>query len=302
MSLQEIYSSGKLKVKVKKAYEKYKNCTLCPRRCGVNRLADERGECGIGRLPLISGSGPHRGEEPPLSGRRGSGTIFFSGCNLKCVFCQNYDISNNLRGRAVDIPRLAEIMLKLEKRGCHNINLVTPSHVIYPILAALYLAARKDLDLPVVYNSSGYDSMETLKLMEGAVDIYMPDFKYGSSASGKKYSGVSDYFDIAAPAIREMYRQVGKLKVDGRGIAQSGLLIRHLVLPENAARTDKVMKFIGEEISPNNYINLMRQYYPAFRASEFSELSRRPRHKEFKRARKAAEEAGITPHQVPERN
>jgi len=300
MSAADIYKGGELKKRVKEAYRAFRSCDLCPRRCGADRIGGDKGECGLGRLPKISGSGPHRGEEKPLSGRRGSGTIFFSGCNLNCLFCQNYDISHNLSGRSVSIPRLAELMLDLEKRGCHNINLVTPSHVIYPILAALYLAAGRGLSVPVVYNSSGYDSLKALKLMEGVVDIYMPDMKYGSDEAGSRYSGVDDYFRVAAEALKEMYRQCGKLRVDKRGIAQSGLLIRHLVLPENAAGTEKVMKFIAEELSADNYVNLMSQYYPAFRAGEFSELARRPDRGDMKRARSAAKKYGITPHSVPE--
>ncbi len=299
MSLQQLYKSGELKKKVQKAYQDYKNCTMCPHECGVNRLQDEKGKCGSGRLPLISGSGPHRGEESPLSGRQGSGTIFFSGCNLTCVYCQNYDISQNLRGQVVDIEHLAAIMLTLQKRKCHNINLVTPSHVIYPILAALYLAAKKGLELPIVYNSSAYDSQKALELMEGVVDIYMPDFKYGSDEQGEKYSGVQDYFTTAGQAVKEMYRQVGKLQVNEKKIAQSGLLIRHLVLPQNAAKSGRVMQFIAEELSPDNYVNLMRQYYPSYRAGEFPELSRRPSSDELKQARKTARQAGITPHKIP---
>ena len=300
MSLQELYKSGELKERVKKAYHNYKNCTMCPHECRVNRLQGEKGKCGIGRLPKISGSGPHRGEESPLSGWKGSGTIFFSGCNLECVYCQNYDISQKLRGQQVDIEHLAGIMMTLQRRKCHNINLVTPSHVIYPILAALYLAAKKGLELPIVYNSSAYDSQKALELMEGIVDIYMPDFKYGSDEKGKEYSGVQGYFNTASKAVKEMYRQVGKLRVDKSEIAQSGLIIRHLVLPNNAAESDRVMEFIAEELSPDNYINLMRQYYPSYRAGEFPELSRRPRGRELDQARKAARNAGITPHQIPQ--
>ncbi|SDL49695.1 radical SAM protein [Halarsenatibacter silvermanii] len=300
MSLQQAYKSGKLRNKVKKAYREFRNCRLCPQKCSVNRLADEIGSCGIGKFPIVSGAAPHRGEEPPLSGSSGSGTIFFSGCSLNCVYCQNYDISQKLRGNTFTIPELARTMLRLENKGCHNINLVTPSHVIYPILAALYLAAGEGLDLPVVYNSSGYDSLKALELMDGVVDIYMPDFKYGSDEAGKRYSQIEEYYSKASKAIEEMYRQVGKLTVDEKGIATSGLLIRHLVLPEGAAETKNIMEFIAKKLSADNYVNIMRQYYPSYQAGNFPELAKRPDGEDFRRAHRSARDSGIDPGTLPE--
>jgi putative pyruvate formate lyase activating enzyme len=243
---------------------------------------------------MISSAGPHFGEEAPLVGRQGSGTIFFSGCNLGCLFCQNYDISHLMGGWEVSEEELAAQMLYVQGLGCHNLNLVTPTHVVPQILGALALARRRGLDLPLVYNCGGYESVETLRLLDGVVQIYMPDIKYGDNAAAKKYSGAEDYFDRIREALREMHRQVGDLVLDERGIARKGLLIRHLVLPGGLANTDQVMRFVAEELSPNSYVNVMAQYHPQYRAREFPELDRRITGEEYRQAVDIARRYGIT--------
>ncbi len=286
--------SGLLEKRAHRAYEILENCTLCPRGCGVNRLAEGRGFCQVGARARVSNAGPHFGEEAPLVGKNGSGTVFFAGCNLGCLFCQNYDISHLVAGEEVSETELAGQMLSLQRLDCHNINLVTPTHVVPQILRALAEARREGLDLPVVYNCGGYESVETIKLLEGAVQIYMPDFKYGDNAAGKRYSGVDDYFDRASEAIREMHRQVGDLILDKEGIAQRGLLIRHLVLPEGLAGTERVMEFIAQKLSADSYVNIMAQYHPEFRAAEFPELDRRITRQEYQQAIEIAGGYGIT--------
>jgi putative pyruvate formate lyase activating enzyme len=284
---------GLLEERARRAAQILTSCTLCPRRCGVNRLVGEVGFCRVGQRAIISSAGPHFGEEAPLVGRHGSGTIFFSGCNLGCLFCQNYDISHLIAGREMSQEELAEQMLFVQGLGCHNVNLVTPTHVVPQILGALALARRQGLGLPLVYNCGGYESVETLRLLDGVVQIYMPDFKYGDNDAGKKYSCVDDYFDRASEALREMHRQVGDLVLDERGIAQKGLLIRHLVLPGGLAGTEKVMEFIAQELSPNSYVNVMAQYHPQYRAREFPELDRRITSQEYQRAVEIAGEKGL---------
>jgi len=234
--------------------------------CGADRSADGRGYCGAGALPVVSSYGPHFGEEPPLVGRRGSGTIFFAGCSLSCAFCQNYEISQEGRGREVSIEALADMMLSLQGMGCHNVNLVTPTHQVPQILAALAIAAHQGLSIPLVYNSGGYEQIEVLRLLDGIVDIYMPDAKYGSDAAGAALSGVPDYATVMRRALLEMQRQVGDL-VCRDGIAERGLLIRHLVLPADLAGTGEVMRFIAEEVSRDAYVNVMAQYHPAWRVA-----------------------------------
>lgn len=280
--------------RISRARQILQGCTLCPRECGVNRLEGQRGFCRVGARAMVSSVGPHFGEEAPLVGRNGSGTIFFSGCNLGCLFCQNYDISHLVAGEEVSEEDLVRHMLFLQSLGCHNINLVTPTHVVPQILGALAEARREGVDLPVVYNCGGYESVETLRLLDGAVQIYMPDFKYGHNAAGKKYSCVDDYFDRAREALVEMHRQVGDLVLDEQGIAQSGLLIRHLVLPEGLAGTEKVMEFIATELSPDSYVNVMDQYHPQYRAGEFPELDRRITFEEYRQAIDFAKRYGIT--------
>jgi putative pyruvate formate lyase activating enzyme len=283
-----------LEERARKARQYLKSCTLCPRECRVNRLEGQRGFCKVGERAMVSSVGPHFGEEAPLVGKQGSGTIFFSGCNLGCLFCQNYDISHLMSGEEVSEEELARQMLFLRGLGCHNINLVTPTHVVPQILRALALARHQGLDLPVVYNCGGYESLETLRLLNGEVQIYMPDFKYGDNDAGRKYSCVDDYFHRASEALREMYRQVGDLVIDQQGIAQKGLLIRHLVLPGGLAGTEQVMRFVAQELSPNSYVNVMAQYYPQYRATEFPELNGRITDQEYRQAIDIAKRYGIT--------
>jgi putative pyruvate formate lyase activating enzyme len=268
-------------------------CTLCPRECGVNRLEDERGFCRIGDRAVVASAGPHFGEESVLVGTHGSGTIFFAGCNLGCLFCQNYDISHLAAGEEVNDEELLRQMLALQALGCHNINLVTPSHVVPQILRALAPARREGMDLPVVYNCGGYESVETLRLLQGIVDIYMPDVKYGDDQAAQRYSGVDDYFRRAGEALVEMHRQVGDLVTDAQGIARRGLLVRHLVLPEGLAGTGRVMRFIAEEISPDTYVNIMAQYRPAYRAAEYPRLDRRITAREHTEAVEIAKRCGL---------
>jgi putative pyruvate formate lyase activating enzyme len=238
-------------------------CGVCPRLCKVDRLADHTGLCAIGRQAVVASSFAHFGEENCLRGWNGSGTIFFSGCNLRCVFCQNHDISWQVRGERVTPARLAEMMLALQARGCHNINWVTPEHVVPQILEALPLAVAGGLRLPIVYNTSAYDSLDSLRLMEGVVDVYMPDFKVWSQPAARRYLRRPDYAEVAREAVKEMHRQVGQLVVDSDGLARRGLLLRHLVMPGMLAETEAVLRFVAEELGPDTYVDLMAQYYPA---------------------------------------
>ena len=273
--------SGELKIRTEKARKHLSDCDVCPLKCGVDRLSGELGICKTGEQAQVSSYGPHPGEERPLSGWRGSGTIFFARCNLRCVFCQNADISQMSRGREVGPKALAKMMLDLQKRGCHNINFVSPSHVVPQILAAVHLAAQDGLTLPLVYNSGGYDSLEMLTLLDGVVDIYMPDMKYGEAATARKYSIVRDYPQINQAAVLEMHRQVGDLKLDADGLAYRGLLIRHLVLPNDLANSETILQFLAEEVSKNVYVNIMAQYRPAYKATDYAEMSRRIRPAEY---------------------
>ncbi len=290
----ETHAQGYLKEKIGQAYKRLEACTLCPRQCGVNRLEDETGVCKTGQLAVISSFNAHFGEEAPLVGRNGSGTVFFTHCNLLCNFCQNFSISHEGEGYMVTDTQLAAMMLSLQKAGCHNINLVTPSHVIYPILAALAIAIEKGLSIPLVYNTSAYDTVDSLKILDGVIDIYMPDFKFWDVAVAELTCEAADYPDFARKAVIEMHRQAGDLKTDAHGIAQCGLLIRHLVLPENLAGTQEVMRFIAEEISTDTYVNIMPQYRPCGRAHEIKALSRPLAGVDYKKALLAAERAGIT--------
>jgi putative pyruvate formate lyase activating enzyme len=275
------------------AYRHLKSCDLCGRACAINRLAGETGICRAGWQVLISGSGPHFGEEAPLVGQRGSGTIFMTYCNLKCIFCQNYDISWTGAGDVVTIRKLATIMLNLQKRGCHNVNFVSPTHYVPQILAALYLAARNGLQLPVVYNTGGYDSLQTLALLDGIVDIYMPDIKYMDGTVAKQLSGVEDYPEVVRAGLREMQRQVGDLVTNQRGIATRGLLVRHLVLPGGLAGTTELVDFLAAEISPNCFVNVMGQYHPAYRARRFPPLDQQPTGEELSTAIRLARNRGL---------
>lgn len=261
---------------IKQAYELLEQCNLCPRKCGVNRIKDEKGFCRIGKNAIVSSYGPHFGEEAPLVGRYGSGTIFFAGCNLRCIFCQNFDISHPCESdyeKESTPSHIAEIMLHLQNIGCHNINFVTPTHVTPQIMEAIHLARNKGLTIPIVYNCGGYESVETLNLLEGFIDIYMPDAKYNNSQWAKKLSSAEDYPKIMKSAIKKMHEQVGDLVIKN-SLATKGLLVRHLVMPNNVADSKKIIDFLKNDISPNTYINVMEQYRPLFNASKYSEINR----------------------------
>ncbi|UCH20528.1 MAG: radical SAM protein [Deltaproteobacteria bacterium] len=291
---RETFNNGQLKEKIKIAYEIISSCTLCPRRCKVDRLSGQTGVCKTGKYAYVSSYNPHFGEEAPLVGNRGSGTIFFTHCNLMCIFCQNYDISHEGHGSELSSEQLATIMLDLQATGCHNINFVTPSHVVPQIIAAVDKAAEKGLRIPLIYNTGGYDNVDTLKLLEGVIDIYMPDFKFWNPEIAAAACDAKDYPNVARKALIEMHRQVGDLVLDESGIAQRGLLIRHLVLPKGLAGTRQIMRFLATRISPNSYVNIMTQYRPCGRAAEIPELSRFPTTADFKAAIKAATDEGIS--------
>jgi len=269
-------------------------CHLCPRNCGVNRLEGERGVCKAGYLPEVSSYSPHFGEERPLVGFHGSGTIFMTHCNLRCLFCQNYSISHLGKGQEVSFEKLGKMMIELQKIGCHNINFVSPTHYVPQILNALAVATEKGLSVPLVYNTGGYDTVETLKLLEGVFDIYMPDFKYSSSDVARTYSQAPDYPQAARLAFKEMHRQVRDLIIDERGIALRGLLVTHLVLPQESAGTKEAIHFLAKEISKNTYVNIMDQYHPCGSIDPKSPLSRRITIDEFNEAIEAAKKEGIT--------
>ena len=290
---RRLHQSGELKTRVEKAKAMLAECCLCPNHCRVNRLAGEIGKCHISNQAMISSYGPHFGEEAPLVGRHGSGTIFFTYCNLGCIFCQNYSISQLGEGSKVNRDELARIMLSLQTSGCHNINLVTPSHVVPFILDALELAAGMGLHLPLVYNTGGYDSLKTLELLDGIVDIYMPDMKYAVAQTAERFSGIKNYPKVNKAAIKEMYRQVGDLLVDEQGVAQRGLLVRHLVLPNRLAGTREIVRFLAQEISTSTYLNIMAQYHPAHKAHNEPLLSRPVLREEFNEAIKLARQHGL---------
>ena len=285
-------NSGSFSKPVQQLWEKMNLCTLCPRRCEVNRSKGEIGFCGIGEIPVVSSVGPHFGEESVLVGFGGSGTIFFAGCNLGCVFCQNFDISHHRHGRRMSIEQLAQSMLELQDYGCSNINFVTPTHVIPAITAGIELARKKGLTLPTVYNTGGYDSVETLKLLEGFVDIYMPDMKYSDPEVARELSAAPDYPQVNREAVKEMHRQVGDLKVQ-KGLATRGLLVRHLVLPENLAGSFEVIDFLAGQISPSTTINVMYQYRPCHKASSHPKINRRPTFEEIESVRQYAIKKGL---------
>ena len=293
-SYLRLLESGELRRRAEAARERSLRCDLCPRACGADRPADARGSCGEGRLARLSSVGPHFGEERPLVGFGGSGTLFFCGCNLRCAFCQNAEISQGGEGRPVSAAELTRSMLAVQELGCHNLNLVTPSHVVAPILEALCLAAEEGLRLPVVWNCGGYEALSTLALLDGVVDIYMPDLKYMDAAMGLRYSGVPDYPEVARAALREMHRQVGVLQLDERGIAWRGLLLRHLVLPGGAAGTAEAVEFVAAELSPRTYVNLMDQYRPCHRIHGDPLLGRRLGRDEFDEALRLARDAGLS--------
>jgi putative pyruvate formate lyase activating enzyme len=268
-------------------------CGVCPRECSVDRLADERGLCKTGRRAVVASHFPHFGEENCLRGWRGSGTIFFGGCNLRCVFCQNFEVSWQVQGHEVEPDALAAMMLELQEIGCHNINWVTPEHVVPQILEALPRAVERGLGLPIVYNTSAYDSGDSLALMDGVVDIYMPDLKLASSELSRRYVGKREYFEVASRNVLEMRRQVGDLVVDQQGLARRGLIVRHLVMPGALPETEAVLRFIAEQLGPETYVNLMGQYRPAGRADRYAEINRRPYPDELASAFGIADRLGL---------
>lgn len=288
----KLMSPRVLSEKIREAEEILQKCTLCPRECRIDRTSGEKGFCKTGDKPFLSSWGPHFGEERPLVGRFGSGTIFFSNCNLGCLFCQNYSISHLGEGIETSFEKLAAIMLGLQHSGCHNINFVTPTHQMPMILRAIQIAVENGLNVPIVYNCGGYESLHSLKILEGVVDIYMPDFKYIDPEMALKYSYAKDYPEAAKAALKEMHRQVGDLIIDN-GIALRGLLVRHLVLPEGIAGTAGVVKFISEDISKDTYINIMDQYHPCYKAFDHPPMNRKITQREFKEAVRLALEAGL---------
>ena len=275
-------SQIELEQRVEAAYKLLESCRVCPRECGVNRLQDDKlGFCRSGSNPVISSVSPHHGEEPPLSGTKGSGTVLFTNCNLRCVYCQNYPISQMGNGVERTPGELACQMLSLQDAGCHNLNLVTPTHFTPHILRALSIAKERGFGLPVVWNTSGYESVETLRLLDGIADIYLPDMRYGDDTAAMQYSIAPHYVEVNRAAVREMYRQVGNLVTDDDGIAKRGLIIRHLILPGGLSGTESVMKFLAEEISKDVFISLMSQYFPAYKCGEHPEINRRITEQEY---------------------
>jgi len=293
-SYLQLHAGGLLKQRIELAYEMLSHCNLCPRECGVNRLAGERGYCRAGANPVVASWNAHPWEEPPISGTKGSGTIFFTYCTARCVFCQNYPISQLGIGQQVTVQRLAEMMLELQARGCHNINLVTPTHFVPQILAALALAVEEGLRLPLVYNSSGYEAVETLRLLDGIVDIYLPDAKYADDEVARRLSGFRGYVEANRAALKEMFRQVGaELLLDENGLALRGMIIRHMVLPEGLAGTQEVLAWIARELSPSIHISLMSQYFPAHKAVGDPVLGRKITDEEYLEALAAFDALGL---------
>ncbi len=289
-----VISETELQRRIETAYQLLEHCRVCPRECGVNRLKNDKlGFCRSGLNPVISSVSPHHGEEPPLSGTKGSGTIFFTNCNLRCAYCQNYPISQMGNGAERSPGELACQMLWLQEQGCHNLNLVTPTHFMPQILKALGIARERGFSLPIVYNTSGYESVDSLRLLDGIVDIYLPDMRYSDESTARRFSVAPYYPEINRAAVMEMYRQVGNLQLDEKGIAKRGLIVRHLVLPHGISGTDGVMKFLAEEISKDVFISLMSQYFPAFKANEMKELSHRITAKEYEDARRIMEKYGL---------
>lgn len=290
-----LLASGELERRAEQAWWRLEDCDLCARDCRVNRRVTIDGAvCRTGEHAVIASYGAHHGEEDCLRGWRGSGTIFFSRCNLRCVYCQNWDLSQKGAGREVEPAETAEMMLQLQREGCHNINFVSPSHVVAQIIAAVHDAARRGLHLPIVYNTGGHDSLQALALLDGIVDIYMPDMKYGDAELARKYSKVRNYVEANRAAVREMHHQVGDLVLDERGVARRGLLVRHLVLPHGIAGSGEVLGFLANEVSRNTYVNLMDQYRPCYRADEYPELDRPITRGEYREALAAAARVGLT--------
>lgn len=291
-SYLELLEKGELEKRIEALYERMSPCRICPHECMVDRLNGEKGFCRVGAKPMVSSYGPHFGEERPLVGTNGSGTIFFTWCNMACVYCQNWEISHLGEGDEITVQDLAKIMLILQVWGCHNINLVTPTHQIAFIVEAIKIAAEKGLNLPIVYNCGGYESIETLKLLNRIVDIYMPDIKYMDEKAALKFSKVKNYPQVVREAVKEMHRQVGDLIIEN-GVAKRGLIIRHLVLPEDLSHTEEVIKFVAEEISRDTYFNLMDQYRPCGEAWKYPPLDRMITKEEWNRALHLAYKYGL---------
>lgn len=292
-SYRSLTESGELARRAGVAYRMMRECRLCPRDCGVDRLHGELGACRTGKVAKVASTNLHFGEEPPITGMRGSGTIFFAQCNLRCRFCQNYPISQMGHGEPAPPEVLAQKMLNLQKRGAHNVNLVTPSHVVPQFLAGLAIAAKEGLTIPIVYNCSGYEGLEALELLDGVIDIYMPDIKYATRDAAARCSDAPDYWDHVRPAVKEMFRQVGPLVCDENGIGVRGMLIRHLVLPGGLQSSEKVFEFIATELSREVPVNLMSQYFPADRAVDDPLLGRRITRAEFAEAENALHKWGL---------
>lgn len=290
----KLYRSGEFNGRIDRLLQILKLCELCARKCGVNRLDGVRGVCRSGKELIVSSYGPHFGEEEPLVGTGGSGTIFLTNCNLLCVYCQNYEISHLSFGKVKSELQVADYMIALQNSGCHNINFVTPTHFAPQLIRSTKLAIEKGLNIPLVWNCGGYENIEIIKLLDGIVDIYMPDIKYGDSEPAEKYSNAPDYFEVAKEAVREMHRQVGDLQIDENGVAYRGLLIRHLVLPNDLAGTEKILNFIANEISTESYVNVMAQYRPAGKVYQYDELRRCPTWKEVYKAINMAKNLGLT--------
>jgi putative pyruvate formate lyase activating enzyme len=295
-SYLKLFETGELAARAERALDMLAECALCARQCRADRLyPDElKSYCRTGRFAYVSSHFAHHGEEQCLRGRNGSGTIFFSHCNLRCVFCQNYDVSWEGEGRPAAPDELAGMMLDLQHAGCHNINFVTPSHVVAQLIEALVIAAERGLRLPLVYNTGAYDRTETLQLLDGIVDIYMPDFKFWDPEISHQLARAPDYRDVACAAIKEMHRQVGDLMLDEQGLAVRGLLVRHLVMPESLAGTREVMRFLSHEVSPQTYVNVMAQYHPEAHAARYPTISRPITTDEYREAVAIAREEGIT--------
>jgi putative pyruvate formate lyase activating enzyme len=290
MNYIDLYNSGELLRRVREAYSRLRSCDLCPHDCGVDRLAGATGACRVGWRPRIASANVHRGEEPPISGSRGSGTIFLSNCSLSCRFCQNFPISQLGNGTDITTRELAGRMVRLQGQGVYNINFVTPGHFLPQILAALYLAIPQGFRLPLIWNSSGYEKVDALRLLDGVVDIYLPDMKYAGEEEAVRFSSAPGYRDVNRAAVTEMLRQVGHLEVDGEGIAVRGLIIRHLVLPEGGAGSRETLRWIAGNLGRETHISLMRQFFPAHKAPETPGLQRKLLEKEYEEAVAALEE------------
>lgn len=291
---QKLHDSGRLRERIEQGLAELAHCSLCPRKCGVNRLADETGFCGTGRRARVSSFSPHYGEEDVLVGEHGSGTIFLGSCNLRCCFCQNYEISFYPDdSKDLSAEQLASIMLHLQNKGCHNINFVTPGHVVVQLLEAIEIALENGLSVPLVYNSSGYDGLEVINLLDGVIDIYMPDFKFWQPETAEKYCAAPDYPEAARESIMAMFKQVGDLVVDDKGLATSGLLIRHLLMPDGMAETKNILNFIAENLSVKTYVNIMDQYRPCGESHKFPELQQTIAADHYEAALRYAEKIGL---------